>query len=455
MQANRLNRTGSSWQAVGGILFLCFLSMMFLPGATGVATAKTTLTVKLAKLPSSTNPALISVRAVEAETGRFLGSASLNRQSTQVQVKVEAVPQIIFADLLTSDGNTLSGHSAVLRPVDRKKMTVTLQLKSTTSSASSEMTDLSGGLFSPSGGAAWPPADIGLVGGPPSGFTVDGFDFPSKGLANMVTTDVTKAPCYNAAGGFVVIETDPNRLAERQAEIDFSNSSWADPSTRLQDLYVPPTYLIKGSLVSDGTTATITYRLVDSQGNELLSRGDTGSVDNIFGISSSVAKELADAMCCKSKKVKCAKTGSIDIDVDYDILNPACPIDHQSVQGNIKFSLLPMVTDPQNVCEYVGNGASYFKSDAECVNGAFQHTTCTISENILGKVPKPAFPFCDALVVDFTEVWDCIEVDPLGTHSSSLPLEWTETFQYRNGNVVDYPVTSQVVGHSRIILHLK
>lgn len=72
------------------------------------------------------------------------------------------------------------------------------------------------------------------------------------------------------------VATDPDVLAARRAEIDLSNSEWFDPATRLQDLYVPPDYFVNGSLSSDGTTLTVTYRLVDAQGNELASK--TGRV---------------------------------------------------------------------------------------------------------------------------------------------------------------------------------
>ena len=456
MDANKPKGKCSFWEGSSRIVVLGLLLVMVLPGSIGETFGAATITVKLTDLPGTLNLFLITARAVEAETGELLASLSLTRNSSQMQLKVKAAPQIVFVDLFTSDGNTLSGHTHVLRPVDRKRMTVTLQLIPNTFGAVSEMTDLSGDLFSTSPETNGAQSDIALVGVPSSGFTVEGLDLSARDVAGTLTTTLTSTPCYDQTGGYSVVLTDPGDLAIVNAEIDLSNSTWSDPSTRLQNLYVPPSYFINGSWVSDGATVTVTYRLVDSQGNELQSKSDTGPVDNLLNIHANVAEALAKSMCCnKSGKVKCAKTGSIDIDVDYDILHPDCPIDHQSIQGNITFSLLPGVIDPQNACEYVGNGTSYFKSDAECVNGLFQHTTCTVSENIAGKVPKPAFPFCNAFVVDFTEVWDCIEVDPVGTHSYIQPAAWTENFQYTNGSVVDYPVPSPVVGHVRMILHLK
>jgi hypothetical protein len=456
MEAKRQGGRGYSGPVLRQILLFFFLLGTLLFGATDTAFATATLAVKLPKLPGATQAVLIFVRSVEAETGRVLGIVSLKKQSSQVQLKVDAVPQIVFADLFTSEGNKLSAHSSVLRTVDRKKLTVTLQGQSNPGAAPTETTGFPGGSFPPSADAPSPPVDMGRVGVPSSGFTIEGIDQQAAGIASMVTTDIGEAPCYDKEGGFVVIVTDHAMLEAIQAEIDLSNSTWADPSTRLQNLYVPPSYFINGSVVSDGTTLTITYRLVDSEGNELLSKSDAGPADKLFDISTSVAKDLADSMCCKSKKLKCAKTGSIDIDVDYDILHPDCPTDHQSILGNITFSLLPALTDPQNVCEYVGSGISYFKSDAECVEGLFQHVTCAVTETIKGKVPKPAFPFCNNLVVDFVELWDCIEVDPVGTHPYTSPAAWTQNFKYANGFVVDYPLLSPfTVGHDRMILHLK
>lgn len=456
MQAKRPKGRGLSWRNFSRMLVFCSLMMIFLTGAVGEAFATATLTVKFENVSGISNLVLISVRTLKAETAEFLGAVFLTNQNKQVQLKVKAVPQIVFADLYTSDGNKLSGNSHVLWLIDRKKLTITLRLNPNASVAFSETTNLSEELFSTLPDTAGGSDAIGRVGVPSSGIAVAGLNIPAEGIAEMVITDLARAKCYGEDGNFVVISTDPKVLDAIQKEIELNNSQYIDPAYRVQGNYVPPDYFVGGDVVSDGTTVAVTYRLVDSAGNVIVSLSGAGPHDEFFKITEEVAQKLGNLMCCnKSKKIKCAKTGSIDIDVDYDILHPDCPIAHQSIQGNIKFNLVPNATDPQNVCEYVGNGTSYFKSDAECVNGLFQHTTCTVSENIVGRVPKPAFPYCNALVVDFTEIWDCIEVDSVGTHSYSLPAAWTERFQYTNGSVVDYPVQSPVVGHVRMILHLK
>lgn len=452
MQAHRPSPKALFQRTFGPIFFLFFFLAMFFPGAVGVAAAKATLAVKLSKLPGVT-PVLISVKAVEAETGRFLGTVSLKKPSTQVQLKVDAVPQIVFADLFTLEGDTMNGHSHVLRPVDRKKMTVTLEMGSAAAAPFLEMADLPDEAF-PSE-MDTPSPGVGLVGVPTSGFTITGLDLHPASIPPMLTTDLSGAPCYDKDGGFVVVETDPRALAAIQAEIDLSNSEWADPATRLENHYVPPDYFINGSLSSDGTNLTVTYRLVDSEGNELASKTGTGPADDFFNIHAQVAKDLVSAMCCgKSQKVRCAKTGSIDIDFDYDILHPDCPPSHQSVQGTNKLTLNSSVTDPQNACEYSGAGTSHFQSDSACEE-AFIHTTCTIAETVVGRVLKPVFPLCNSFVVDFTQLWDCVSVDNAGTQVWSGPGTFTEFFQYKDGYVLDIPRDPALVGHTRFILHLK
>ena len=453
MQTVRPHNTVSPWRLPGRISLFTFLLAMFFPGTVGMAAATATLAVKLPKPVGNTQPVLISVKAVEAETSRLLGVVYLKKQTSQVQMKVDAVPQIVFADRFTSGGNRVSAHSHVLRPVDRKKITVTLQMEPTTPTAFPGTVDFFAGLI-PSVSDA-PSAGIGLVGVPSSGFTVNGLDLQAAGIASMVTTDMAGAPCYDKDGGFVVVETDPAILAAVQAEIDFSNSPEADPSTRLQNLYVPPSYFINGSLSSDGTNLTVTYRLVDSEGNELASKSGTGQADDLFDIHARVAKDLASAMCCgKSQKVKCTKTGSIDIDYDYDIIHPDCPPSHQSYQGSIKLTLTSAVTDPQDACEYSGGGTSHFQTDSACEE-LFVHATCTIAETVSARVQKPVFPLCSSFVADFSEVWDCITVDNAGTQYSTFPGAFTEFLQYKDGYVLDIPLDPALVGHARFILHLK
>jgi hypothetical protein len=428
------------------LVFMMIAGFAF--GGASEVLAAATLAIKLPKLDRSVKTVLISVSAVEAETKVLLAGVKLTKKASQVTLKIKASPLVVFADLVDSVGHIQKGHSAVLRPVDRKKLTVNLSMAAVSSFASPGSVDAGGTGDSP-------PSGMNLIGVPSSGFTVQGVQgLTGQDVARVVTTDLTKAPCYGQDGGFSVVETDPDKLAIIKAEIELSNSEWADPATRLTDQSVPPAYFVNGSWTSDGENMTATYRIVDSEGNELLSETATGPEADFSSISSNVLGEMMSSLCCKPKNFKCAKNGSIQYDYDYDIPHPECPQNHQSYQGTIDFLLVPSVADAQNACEYAGQGNSVFTVDGVC-GEAFLHTTCTIIETIMGKVPTPLFPSCNTkMVVDFAQLWDCVTIDNAGTQYSSFPGAWTEEFQYKDGYVVDH-LTPGLVGRAQTILHLK
>ena len=153
---------------------------------------------------------------------------------------------------------------------------------------------------------------IAIVGAPSKGFTVTGADVSGKAVAAMVSTDLASASCYDKPGGFILVETDPDILAVLQAEIDFSNSPWADPRTRMKNRYVPPSYFVGGGWTTDGTTLTITLHLTDTKGSVLLSKSGSGPAENFSDISGKVTKDLTDAMADGNWKSKspAATTGT-------------------------------------------------------------------------------------------------------------------------------------------------
>ena len=101
------------------------------------------------------------------------------------------------------------------------------------------------------------------VGVPASGFTVSGPGLSGRmatGIASLVIVNVTQgAPCYGAPGGVVVVEVDPIVEQARQTEFQLCGSGGADPSTCVADNYVAPDHSVRGSVASDGTTATIWF----------------------------------------------------------------------------------------------------------------------------------------------------------------------------------------------------
>jgi hypothetical protein len=285
--------------AIRRSVFLYFFLGVFSLGAATLAFAEAALTVKLKlpKLPAKVKVVSVSVTALEAETAAILGTVYLEKKSSQVQLDVQATPLIVFADILTSQGSALDANSHVLWPVDGKKLSVTLQLKSQASD-SLELPDLIP-TFGDFGGASWPPLNRRLVGLPNEDFKLEGIQDESARLTarESLRSRLAKSPCYNIDGGFVMIEVDPGVLAMRKSEIDLSNSASGDPSTRIQDLRVPPNQFFHGTVSSDGTNVTVTYTLVGPGGYVLKTKSGTGPIDDIDDIIDEVAQEMADAMC--------------------------------------------------------------------------------------------------------------------------------------------------------------
>jgi hypothetical protein len=155
-----------------------------------------------------------------------------------------------------------------------------------------------------SGGRATP------IGVQRTAFTIKGLDLSSKAIASTVITDLTRgASCYGEDGGFVLVETDPEVLAIRKAEIDLSNSPGADPSTRMTNRYVAPSRSVTGSWSSDGTSVTVTLRVVDAQGRELQSSSATGPLSQLLDMNSRVASALAAALCAPQAEVRLTYAG--------------------------------------------------------------------------------------------------------------------------------------------------
>jgi len=275
------------------------------------ASAEATLIVRL---PKTAAPATsISVVAVAAETGHVLASLTAASANSQVTLTVRAVPQMVFGEWLLSDGTTVSGHSPLLRPVEGRTLTVDFAPRSAAGmvpvmiNAAYTLPGFFASTAQAGGGA------IG-IGVPAHGFTVKGLDVSGRAIARTVTTEmIDRADCYDEDGGFVVVETDPAALAILKAEIDLSNSPYGDPSTRMTNRYVAPSLSVSGSWSSDGTNVTVTLRVVDSQGGELLNQSATGPLSQLFDISARVASALAAAMCGSRVEVRLTYTGFLSL----------------------------------------------------------------------------------------------------------------------------------------------
>ena len=302
------------------------------------------------------------------------------------------------------------------------------------------------------------PAGTGLLGVPSAGFTVSGLPLTGQDVARTVTTDVSSAsPCYNQRDGFVIVATDPADVAKIKAEIDLSQSRSADPATRMTSQYVPPDTFVNGSWSSDGTTATVNLRVVDGKGTELMSSSASGPADSILDLNAKASRDLASRLCCKGKTFNYAPSVSIDIDGDYDIPHPTCPLDHQGAKGRISLSLEPVASGPRGAVIYAGEGTTQFKSDSECQQGVFMHITCAIKDHAKATAAARAFPACDggALQLEVTSDMNCTTVDNLGTHPWTMTVPASYPFKFEDGYVLNYPMAPQLVGHYRLVIHLK
>jgi hypothetical protein len=159
------------------------------------------------------------------------------------------------------------------------------------------------------------------------------------------------------------------------------------------------------------------------------------------------------------RSIKCKETGSIDIDLAWEVSHPYCAKFADSETGSVTFSLRSQPSNPENVCEYLGEGKAYHREDwSNCVfpDGTIcsGNAVCVVSIGVVGKVPDPVDLGCGAgsLLVDFSEVYDCsITGCPMST-LGSFPITFSLQFPYKNNVVVELPAYS---GGVRFKLHLK
>ncbi len=300
-----------------------------------------------------------------------------------------------------------------------------------------------------------PPAPA-LVAVPARGFTVTGLDLTPEDVARAATSDlIAAARCYAEDEGFVIVETDPSTLAAIQAEIDSSNSAAADASTRLTNRYTPPNWFVKGNWSSGGGTGAVSLALVDERGQETLGKSASAPADSLLELASRVGRELAESMCCTSRGAAYSKSATLEIDGDYDIPNPTCKVNHQTVKGTVALTLKPGTGGPSAPAEYTGEGDTVVKANSECRDGVSTRMTCAVRETAVARAARRAFLSCDSLVVHLTSALDCTTEQNFGAQALKSTSTHTYTFNYQDGATVDGPVEQPILGHYRLTLRVK
>ena len=286
------------------VVALCLLVVPLESGLVRAASAEATLIVRLPRMKTPAKS--ITIAAMAAETGDVLARQTITGERTQVALTVRAVPQVVVAEWLLPDGTKANGHSALLRPVDGGMLTVDVAPAQAPRPGPGKSFAMMNAAYRLPGGDR-PAAQSGTgaqrgpmrIGVPADLFTVTGLDVSPRNVAAVVTTDLSNsADCYGEGDGFVIVETDPRVLELIRAEIELSNSIYGDPATRMTSRYVAPTHSVGGSWSSDGTTLTVTLRLVDAQGKQLFSKSATGPVSQFSEINARAAKALAAAISC-------------------------------------------------------------------------------------------------------------------------------------------------------------
>ena len=122
----------------------------------------------------------------------------------------------------------------------------------------------------------------------------------NRGMANMLITDVV-----NGAGddcGATVIEVD--RIGDILKELEFQNSPYVDPSTRVQRNFIKGDVQVKGSLTSRraplpaGPQLDYDVRLIDKKsGNEIGRIKGSMSASDVFAGEQELAKKLNEELC--------------------------------------------------------------------------------------------------------------------------------------------------------------
>lgn len=270
------------------LLIAAFALVATAPAASSAATAKRgtfagTLGAKLAR------GAHADIRAISRTDGTITAAATVKRTGA-FSLTLPAGSYLVVGTVVTKAGKVTQVKSAVSLRAGQKRVGSNLKRKRTrrkarrTSARSAFVQEL--GQVSPGRVAAQIPNFTGNASGELGAIT--------GGLNDLMITDVLDRA---ARCGAVLVEIE--RRADAIRELEFQQSPYVDPSTRLTRNFIISDVEVRGTLTeAPGGRATIDVRVVDLRSGEEHSRlSETFEPNDIFDVMERLSHQTADELC--------------------------------------------------------------------------------------------------------------------------------------------------------------
>lgn len=137
-------------------------------------------------------------------------------------------------------------------------------------------------------------------------FIINGKPLAGEALTNPVITGLFHSNCSNdSSKSYVITESENPRVVKiLMKEINFSNSIYADPTTRLTPNITVATHLVKGDAVMERGRMTVNLRIEDRQGNVKAQATSSGPQKNYSELIDEATSSLGQQMCKSEPKPK-------------------------------------------------------------------------------------------------------------------------------------------------------
>jgi len=143
----------------------------------------------------------------------------------------------------------------------------------------------------------------------------------SRGIAAMIITGMAHSPCYNRNDSFVVVESDSRIQAMRQREFDLIKKGFAAADPSFVDRSKPANVTVRGTVSSQGGSATVTIEMVNASGAVIGSSNVSVSNGGWLSAVGQASLDLGGQLCsgpqvevqlarCQLKKCSCGSNSS-------------------------------------------------------------------------------------------------------------------------------------------------